>query len=176
MWDVVLIVVLVVLFVGLAIWKSLTSGDLKQLIEFGKMASQMNDDLFGGQTRVFVLNENGQERKVGVTTRNEAANLLFSTNATTSTLSYGEEGLSGFHVVINIYSEHGDDFMKLTEKQGEDITNTTKFNLDKMEPGAMMNAVAELLLRMSASANNDGPALDKEAAAAASAWGVVQQD
>lgn len=177
MWDVIILVVLVGLAIGYGVWKSLASGELRQIVEFTKMASEMNNDLFGGETREFVLNVNGVDRTVGIKTTHDINNHVFeAVESGTCILSSSQHRTEGLHLVFRIHNEHGDDIMTLTERDGEKVVNTSEFNLDNMGPAPLINRFKDLVLRMSTPQSAESEAMDEETAATASAWGVVKQD
>lgn len=177
MWEIIILVLFVGLAIGYGVWKSFTSGELRQIIEFGKMASQMNNDLFGGETREFVLNVEGVDRTIGIKTSLDINNHLFeAVESGTCILSSSQNRTEGLHVVFRIHSKDGDDFMMLTERDGEKVVDTTEFNLDNMNSASLINQFTDLVRRMSTPQSAEAEVMDEQTAATASAWGVVKQD
>ncbi|MGB0313637.1 MAG: hypothetical protein ACPGDD_07090, partial [Poseidonia sp.] len=68
MLDLILAGAIVLMLVAYGIWKVFTSGELREIVDFISMASQMDNDLFGGETREFVLNVEGVDRTIGIKT------------------------------------------------------------------------------------------------------------
>jgi len=177
MWGTIILILLFGLTIGYGVWKSLTSGELKQILDFVKMASQMDNDLFGGETREFVLNVEGVDRTIGIKTSQDIHDRVFeSVESGTCILSSSQDRTEGLHMVFRIHSKNGDDFMTLTERDGERVVDTTEYNLDNMNPAPLINRLTSLVRRMGTPQSAEVEPMDEQTAATASAWGVVKQD
>jgi len=177
MWETVILVLLVGLFIGYRIWKSFTSGELGQIVGFLKMASQMDNDLFGGETREFVLNRQGVDRTIGIKNSQDIHDRVFeSIESGTCILSSSKYRTEGLHLVFRFHRKHGDDVLTLTERDGEKVVDTTEFNLDNMNPAPLMNHLTGIVRRMGTPQSAEVEPMDEQTAATASAWGVVKQD
>lgn len=154
MWDVIVSVLIFVVLLGLSVWQTYKNGELGKFIGFMKVAVKANDDLFDGDTKTFVVATNGAERKVQVKTVNDALNNIFASSSTLSMLYFGPQRDAGLHLEYSIYSKDGDDFMRLTEKNGEKVINTLEFNLDKEGPVPAMELLISLVSRMGATPAN----------------------
>ena len=151
MWEETVISVVVILAFGIGIYRSLKSGDLRKLVDFMKLASKANNDLFDGASKTFVLKENGEERTVQIKTINDAVNTIFTSRNGPSTLYFGPQREEGLHLEFSVYYQHNDDFMKLVEKDGAEIIRTLEFNLDKSGPGPAADVLVHLIGRMGTS-------------------------
>ena len=151
MWDVIAFALVVAVVFGLGAYRSFKHGELGKFIDFMKLASKANDDLFGGETKTFVVATTGAERTIKVKTINDAISHIFASATSLSTLYFGPQRESGLHLEYSVYSEHNDDFMRLTEKEGEEVINTSEFNLDKMGPVPAVDVLISLIGRMGTS-------------------------
>lgn len=177
MWGTIIVILLFGLTIGYGVWKSFTSGELGQVVDFLKIASQMDNDLFGGETREFVLNVEGVDRTVGIKTTQDVHDRVFeSVESGTCILSSSQNRTEGHYLVFYIQSKNGDDIMTLTERDGERVVDTTEYNLDGMNPASLINHLTGIVRRMSSPQSVEGEIMDEQAAATASAWGVVKQD
>ena len=168
---------IVLMIVAYGLWKALTSGELRQIVDFISMAAQMDNDLFDGETREFVLSVKGVDRTVGIKTAQDIHNHVFeSIESGTCILSSSEHRIEGVHLVFHFHNEHGNDVLNLTERDGEKVVDTTEYNLDNMNPVPLMNHLTDLVRRMCTSQSAEIEPMDEQTAAAASAWGVVQED
>lgn len=154
MWDVIVFVLIIAILLGLKLWLTYKNGELGKFIGFIKVAAKANDDLFDGDTKTFVVATNGAERKVQVKTVNDALNNIFASSSTLSMLYFGPQRNAGLHLEFSIYSKDGDDFMRLTEKKGEEVINTLEFNLDKEGPVPAMDVLISLVSRMGTTPTN----------------------
>ena len=121
MWENVAIAVFVAIVFGIAVWRSFRHGELGQLIGFFKVASKVNNDLFGGETKTFVLDRNGEEKPVEIKTVSDALNLVFSRQSPSGKLYFGPQRAGGLHLEFNVFSQYDDDFMRFIEKEGEEV-------------------------------------------------------
>ena len=177
MWGTIILILLFGLTIGYGVWKSFTSGEFKQIADFVKMASQMDNDLFGGETREFVLNAKGVDQTIGIKTSQDVNDRVFERiESGTCILSSSKNRTEGLHLVFRIQSKNGDDIMTLTERDGEKVVDTTEFNLDNMNPAPLINRLTDLVRRMGTPQSAEVEAMDEHTAATASAWGVVKQD
>ena len=151
MWDDIAITVFVILVFGIGVYRSLKSGELRQLVDFMKLASKANDDLFDGASKTFVLKKNGEERTVQIKTISDAVNTIFMSRNGPSTLYFGPQREEGLHLEFSVYNQHNDDFMKLVEKDGAEVIRTLEFNLDKSGPGPVADVLVNLIGRMGTS-------------------------
>ena len=151
MWENVAITVFCALVFGIAIWRSFKHGELGQLIGFFKVASKVNNDLFGGESKTFVLDRNGEEKPVEIKTVSDALNLVFSGRSSSGKLYFGPQRAGGLHLEFNVFSQYNDDFMRFIEKEGEEVINTSEFNLDKMGPAPLVEVLTNLIGRMATS-------------------------
>jgi hypothetical protein len=85
---------------------------------------------------------------------NDALNNIFASSSTSSRLYFGPQRETGLHLEYSVFSEGGDDFMRLTEKNGEKVINTLEFNLDKEGPVPAMDLLISLVSRMGATPAN----------------------
>ena len=177
MWGNTILILLFGLTIGFGVWKSLASGELKQIVDFVKTASQMDNDLFDGETREFVLNAKGVDRTIGIKTSQDIHDRVFeSIESGTCILPSSKNRTEGLHMVFRIQSKNGDDIMTLTERDGEKVVDTTEFNLDNMNPAPLINRLTDLVRRMGTPQSAEVEPMDEQTAATASAWGVVKQD
>ena len=177
MWETVIVILLVGLAIGYRVWKSFTSGELKHIVDFISMASKMDNDVFGGETREFVLNVKGVDRTIGIKTGQDLHDRVFERiESGTCILSSSDHRTEGLHLVFRFHREHGDDVLTLTERDGERVVDTTEFNLDNMNPAPLINRLTDLVRRMGTSQSAEVEPMDEQTAATASAWGVVKQD
>jgi len=77
MWVVITVILLFLLF-SLGVWRSFTSGDLREMIEFSKLAGDVKKDIFDGETKTFVVVKKGKEKAVQIKTMNNAWNSIYS--------------------------------------------------------------------------------------------------
>ena len=154
MWDVVIFGLAFTVLVVFSAWRWYKSGEFGNFVVFMKLATSAKNDLFDGETKTFVVSTNGTERTVGVKTVNDALNNIFATSSTSSRLYFGPQRETGLHLEYSIFSKNGDDFMRLTEKNGEKVINTLEFNLDKEGPVPAMELLISLVRRMGATPAN----------------------
>ena len=177
MLDLILAGAIVLMLVAYGIWKVVTSSELRQIVDFISMASQMDNDLFGGETREFVLNVEGVDRTVGIKTAQDIHDHVFERiESGTCILSSSEHRIEGLHLVFRFQRQHGDDVLNLTERDGDRVVDTTEYNLDNMNPVPLVNHLTDLVRRMGTSQSAEVEPMDEQTAATASAWGVVKQD
>ena len=151
MWENVAVFAFLVLVAGISAWRSFKHGDLRKLIGFFKVVSKVNNDLFGGDTKTFVLDRNGEEMPVEIKTVSDALNLVFSQPSSSGKLYFGPQRAAGLHLEFNVFSQYNDDFTRLIEKEGEEVINTSEFNLDKMGPTPLVEVLTNLIGRMATS-------------------------
>ncbi|MGB1233146.1 MAG: hypothetical protein ACPHF0_03120 [Poseidonia sp.] len=176
MLDLILAGTIVLMLVAYGIWKVFTSGELREIVDFISMASQMDNDLFGGETREFVLNVEGVDRTIGIKTGQDLHDRVFERiESGTCILSSSEHRIEGLHLVFRFHREHGNDVLNLTERDSERVVNTTEYNLDT-NPVPLINHLTDLVRRMGTSQSAEVEPMDEQTAATASAWGVVKQD
>ena len=148
MLDLIFAGTIVLMLVAYGIWKVVTSGELRQIADFISMASQMDNDVFDGETREFVLNVEGVDRTVGIKTAQDIHDRVFERiESGTCILSSSDQRIEGLHMVFRIHSKNGDDIMTLTERDGEKVVDTTEFNLDNMNPAPLINRLTDLVRR-----------------------------
>ena len=88
MWDIVVFgLAFAVLFIFGA-WKSYKSGEFTKFIDHMKLASSVNDDLFDGETKTFVVSTNGSEHTVAVKTKKDAIDKLLIPSTRVSKLYF----------------------------------------------------------------------------------------
>lgn len=148
MWDIVVFGLIFAVLVALKVWLTYKNGELGKFIGFMKVVLKANDDLFDGDTKTFVVATNGAEHTVHVKTVNDAINNIFASSSTSSMLYFGPQRNTGLHLEYSIYHKDGDDFMRLTEKKGEQVINTLEFNLDKEGPVPAIDVLISLVSRM----------------------------
>ena len=155
MWEVIAFGLVFSIVVVFTAWRSYKHGELRKFIEFMKVAAKANDDLFDGETKTFVVSTNGTERTVGVKTIHDAFSKIFVPSSTVSKLYFGPQRESGLHVEYSISTEGRGDVLRLTEKEGEKVINTSEFNLDQ-QTGAVqaMEMIVSLVGRMGATPAN----------------------
>lgn len=176
MLDLILAGAIVLMLVAYGIRKVFTSGELREIVDFISMASQMDNDLFGGETQEFVLNVEGVDRTIGIKTGQDLHDRVFERiESGTCILSSSEHRIEGLHLVFRFHREHGNDVLNLTERDGERVVNTTEYNLDT-NPVPLINHLTDLVRRMGTSQSVEVEPVDEQTAATASAWGVVKQD
>ena len=176
MLDLIFAVTIVLMLVAYGIWRVVTSDELRQIADFISMASQMDNDVFGGKTREFVLNVEGVDRTVGIKTAQDIHDRVFERiESGTCILSSSEHRIEGLHLVFRFHREHGNDFLSLTERDGERVVDTTEYNLDT-NPVPLINHLTDLVRRMGTSQSAEITPMDEQTAATASAWGVISQD
>ncbi len=151
MWENVAVYAFLILVAGISAWRSFKHGDLRKLIGFFKVASKVNNDLFDGETKTFVLDRNGEEKPVEIKTVSDALNLVFSGRSSSGKLYFGPQRAGGLHLEFNVFSQYDDDFMRFIEKEGEEVINTSEFNLDKMGPAPLVEVLTNLIGRMATS-------------------------
>ena len=149
-----LIIIFGILLFIYSTWRSFTSGELRELIEFHKLVQMVDDDLFDGETKIFVLEKNGNEKSVEIKTVNDALNHIFSSKTKGSKLYFGPDKEKGLHLEFLVWDNDEDDFMTLIEKEGNEIINKSEFNLDKMGPAPAVDVLIDLIERMSSSGAN----------------------
>jgi hypothetical protein len=176
MLDLLLAGAIILMLVAYGIWKAFNSGELRQIVDFISMASQMDNDLFGGETREFVLNVEGVDRTVGIKTGQDIHDRVFERiESGICILSTSEQRIEGLHLVFRFQRKHGDDVLNLTERNGERVVDTTEYNLDT-NPVPLINHLTDLVRRMGTSQSAEVEPMDEQTAATASAWGVISQD
>ena len=155
MWDVVVFGLAFAVLVVFSAWRSYKSGELRKFIEFLKVAAKANENLFDGETKTFVVSTNGTERTVGVKTIQDAFSKIFVPSSTVSKLYFGPQRESGLHVEYSISTEGRGDVLRLTEKEGEKVINTSEFNLDQQKGAVQaMEMIVSLVSRMGATPAN----------------------
>ena len=155
-WDTIGVLLtifgLILLFIY-STWRSFTSGDLREIIEFHKLVKRVNDDLFDGETKILVLNKDGKERPVKIKTINDALNRIsFKTKLSKLYLSPDKE--RGVHLEFSTWDNDEDDFVTLIEKDGNEIIRESEINLDKMGPGPYVDVLIDMIERMNSSEAN----------------------
>ena len=155
-WDTIGVLLtifgLILLFIY-STWRSFTSGDLREIIEFHKLVKRVNDDLFDGETKILVLNKDGKERPVKIKTINDALNRIsFKTKLSKLYLSPDKE--RGLHLEFSTWDNDEDDFVTLIEKDGNEIIRESEINLDKMGPGPYVDVLIDMIERMNSSEAN----------------------
>lgn len=154
MWDTVLVVVFVLVAIGFGIWRSYHSGELSKIIGFMKLASNANDDLFGGETKTFVIDNNGVEKNVKIKTVNDALNTIMVSSINHDgprKLYFGPQREKGLHLEYSLKSQYGDDFLTLVEKDGGEVIIESEINLDKLGPVPVADILLDLVERMASS-------------------------
>ncbi|MDB9834750.1 hypothetical protein OAC38_01810 [Candidatus Poseidoniaceae archaeon] len=162
MWDVVVFGLAFAVWFLFGAWKSYKSGEFTKFIDHIKLASSVNDDLFDGETKTFVVSTNGSERTVGVRTKKDAMNKLLIPSTIVSKLYFGPQRDSGLHLEYILSMEGKGDFLRLTEKEGEKIINTSEFNLSKTGAVPALEMIVSLVLRMGATPANWWDTVDTE--------------
>lgn len=176
MLDLIFAGTIVLMLVAYGIWRVVTSGELRQIADFISMASQMDNDVFGGETREFVLNVEGVDRTVGIKTAQDIHDRVFERiESGTCILSSSEHRIEGLHLVFRFHHENEGVVLNLTERDGERGVNTTEYNLET-NPVPLINHLTDLVRRMGTSQSAEVEPMDEQTAATASAWGVVSQD
>ena len=154
MWDVVVFgLAFAVLFIFGA-WKTYNSGEFTKFIDHIKLASSVNNDLFDGETKTFVVSTNGTERTVAVKTKKDAIDKLLIPSTSVSKLYFGPQREAGLHLEYLLSMEGKGDFLRLTEKEGEKVINTSEFNLYKTGPAPALEMLVSLVGRMGATPAN----------------------
>jgi hypothetical protein len=155
MWDVVIFGLAFAVLVVFSAWRWHKSGEFGNFVVFMKLATSAKNDLFEGETKTFVVSTNGTERTVGVKTIHDAFSKIFVPSSTVSKLYFGPQRESGLHVEYSISTEGRGDVLRLTEKEGEKVINTSEFNLDQ-QTGAVqaMEMIVSLVGRMGATPAN----------------------
>ncbi len=149
MWDVIAVMILLFLLLSFGVWRSFTSGVLREMIEFTKLAAKMENDIFDGETKTFVLERNGKEKAVKIKTVNSAWNSIYSSPTSSGVLYYGPMRKSGLHLEFSAWSDGEDDFMTLIEKDGDKVIRESEFNLEKKGLAPAVYALIDHIERMS---------------------------
>ena len=157
MWDVFIIVVLLFILFSFGIWRSFTSGELGEVIEFTKLASRMENDIFGGETKTFVLSKEGKEKTVKIKTINNAWNSIYSSNTASGSLYFSPKRENELHLEFSAWSNGEDDFMTLIEKDGDKVIRKSEFNLEKKGLAPAVYALIDLIKRMSSKGSSETP-------------------
>ena len=148
MWNVITVILLFLLF-SFGVWRSFTSGVLRGAIEFTKLAAKMENDIFDGETKTFVLERNGKEKAVKIKTINSAWNSILSSPTSSGSLYFGLKREKGLHLDFSSWSDGEDDFMTLIEKDGNKIIKESEYNLEKKGLAPAVYALIDLIERMS---------------------------
>lgn len=148
MWIAITVILLFLLF-SLGVWRSFTSGALREMIEFSKLAGDIKKDIFDGETKTFVLEKNGKEKAVKIKTMNNAWNSIISPQYSSGSLYFGLKREKGLHLDFLSWSDGEDDFMTLIEKDGTKVINESEYNLEKKGLGPAVYALVDLIQRMS---------------------------
>lgn len=154
MWDVVLVVILIVIAISFRIWQSYSSGELSKFVGFMKLASKAENDLFDGKTKSFVIDGGGVEKNVKIKTVNDALNTIMVSSINhdgPKKLYFGPQREKGLHLEYSQKSQHGDDFLTLVEKDGDEVIIESEINLDKMGPVPVADILIDLVERMGTS-------------------------
>ena len=148
MWNVIT-VILLFLLLSFGVWRSFTSGVLRGAIEFTKLAAKIENDIFDGESKTFVLERNGKEKAVKIKTINSAWNSIYSSPTSSGSLYFGSKRESGIHLDFSAWSDGEDYFMTLIEKDGNKVIRESEFNLEKKGLAPAVYALIELIERMS---------------------------
>jgi len=163
MWDVLVVIFVLLLLLSFGVWRSFTSGVLRGAIEFTKLAAKIENDIFAGETKTFVLKKNGKEKTVKIKTINNAWNSIYSSQTSSGSLYYGPKRENGLHLEFSAWSNNDDDFMTLIEKDGDKTIREYEFNLEKKGLGPAVDALIDLIERMSSTSTVwDEVSLEKE--------------
>ena len=152
MW-IVITVILLFLLLSLGVWRSFTSGVLREMIDFSKLAGDIKKDIFDGETKTFVVEKNGKEKAVKIKTMNNAWESIISPRFSSGSLYFGLKREKGLHLDFSAWTNGADDFMTLIEKDGTKVINESEYNLDKKGPGPPVYALVDLIQRMSSTSN-----------------------
>ena len=162
MWIVITVILLFLLF-SLGVWRSFTSGELRELIEFSKLAGDIKKDIFDGETKTFVVEKNGKEKAVKIKTMNNAWDSIYSSRFSSGSLYFGLKREKGLLIDFSAWTDGADDFMTLIEKDGTKVINESEYNLDKKGLGPSVYALVDLVQRMSSTSTFwDEVSLDRD--------------
>ena len=148
MWNVIA-VILLFLLLSFGVWRSFNSGILRGAIEFTKLAAKMENDIFDGETKTFVIERNGKEKSVKIKTINSAWNSIFTSPTSSGSLYFGPSRKNGLHLEFSAWSNGEDGFMTLIEKNGDKVIRESEFNLEKKGLAPAVYALVDLIERMS---------------------------
>ena len=149
MWDVIAVMILLFLLLSFGVSRSFTSGVLRGAIEFTKLAAKMENDIFDGETKTFVLSKEGKEKTVKIKTINNAWNSIYSSNTASGSLYFSPKRENELHLEFSAWSNGEDDFMTLIEKDGDKVIRKSEFNLEKKGLAPAVYALIDLIERMS---------------------------
>ena len=117
MWIVITVILLFLLF-SLGVWRSFTSGELRELIEFSKLAGNIKKDIFDGETKTFVVEKNGKEKAVKIKTLNNAWDSIYSSRFSSGSLYFGLNREQGLHIYFSAWTVAADAFITFIHKHG----------------------------------------------------------
>lgn len=124
---------LIVASIAYGVWKSWTTGDLAMIRSSLQAVGELQDDVFGGETRTLqcVIGEN--EHAFEIKTLGDALNVFMYDNG--SGILYLQSSKEhGVRIEFTLKSEQDDDFMTFRTIKGEEILEERTVNLDKEGP------------------------------------------
>ena len=149
MWDVIIVMILLFMLFSFGVWRSFTSGGLREIIEFSKLAAIIENDIFDGETKTFVLERNGKDKEVKIKTINGAWSTIYSSPKSSGSLFFGSKRENGLHLEFSAWSDGEDDFITLIEMDGDKVIRESEFNLEKKGLAPAIYALVDLIERMS---------------------------
>ena len=152
MWSVIT-AILLFLLLSFGVWRSFTSGVLRGAIEFTKLAAEIENDIFDGESKTFLLEKNGKEKTVKIKTINSAWNCIYSSPTSSGNLYFGSKRENGLHLEFSAWSDGEDNFMTLIEKDGNKVIKESEYNLEKKGLAPAIYALVDLIERMSSTSS-----------------------
>jgi hypothetical protein len=162
MWGTLGVISLILLLL-LGVWHSFTSGVLREMIEFAKLPSLIDRDMFDGETKTFVLERNGKEKALKIKKVNDALNAITSLRTSSGSISFDTKRENGLYLEFSMWESGGVSLMTIIEKNGDKIINEDEYNLEEKGLGPAIYKIKDLIERMSSPSSVwDEVSLDKK--------------
>ncbi len=124
---------LIVASIAYGFWKSWTTGELAMMRSTFQSVSELQEDVFGGETRTLQCAMGEKEHAFEIKTLGDALNVFMYDNG--SGILYLQSSKEhGVRIEFTLKSEQGDDFMTFRTIKGEEMLEERTVNLDKEGP------------------------------------------
>tara|TARA_B110000444_G_scaffold200950_1_gene192626 strand:+ start:18909 stop:19397 length:489 start_codon:yes stop_codon:yes gene_type:complete len=152
MWGTVSVIVFILLLT-FGVWKSFSSGVLREMIEFAKLPILIEKDMFNGETKTFVFKKNGVEKALKIKKPNDALNSITSSRTSSGTISFDPKRENGLHLEFSMWLSGGVSLMTIIEKDGNKIIQEDEYNLEEKGLMPAVYRMIDLIERMSSTSS-----------------------
>ena len=148
MWGTFGAILLILLFL-FGVWHSFTSGVLREMIEFAKLPTLVDTDMFDGETKTFVFQKSGEEKPLKIKKVDDALMAITSSRTSSGSISFDLKRESGLHLEFSMWLSGGVSLMTIIEKDGNKIINQDEYNLEDKGLVPAVYMLKDLIEKMS---------------------------